>query len=318
MIKVSIIVPVYNVYDYVEKCLASLTHQTLKDIEIIIVNDGSTDGSDKICQKYKDKYSNIKYISQKNMGLSGARNTGIKYATGEFIGFVDSDDFVKEDMFETLYNNAKENNTKISACGHLSYYADGTTKINSKKHVKKFFNKDEALDYFLIQEYFDIVTWNKIYKRELFKNIKFPVGKIYEDFQTIYKLIAKSDGIYFDSTPKYFYFKRENSISNSTFNNDTLKIIEYVDNYVNYCKKNVKHIKYLYIGVIRWYLTVVNKMISSNQIDQDLVAKLNKLIDKNLFKLLITNKIPFIRKSQIFIFRISFNLYKTIYLNIFN
>ena len=118
MIKISIIVPVYNIEAYVARCLDSLVQQDLKEIEIIVVNDGSTDNSPEICKSYAKKYPNIKYISQRNQGLSAARNTGISAAKGEYIGFVDGDDFVKNGMFSTLYNNAIENDVLISCCGY--------------------------------------------------------------------------------------------------------------------------------------------------------------------------------------------------------
>ncbi len=317
MTKVSVIVPVFNVENYLKRCLDSLVNQTLNDLEIIIVNDGSTDGSSMICEEYDKKFSNIKYISQKNKGLSGARNTGISIASGEYLGFVDSDDFVKKDMFEFLYNNAKKYNVDISCCGHETYYDDGSIKLNTKKGIKKFYSKSEALDYFLLQEYFDIVTWNKIYKKELFENIEFPVGKIYEDMQTIYKLIDVSNGLYLDSTPKYYYYKRKNSISNSKFNNETLKIIDYVDDYVSLCEKNSKNNKLIYIGQIRWHLVVLNKMITAKQVNYSLVNKLKKYIRENLFLIVFTNKLPLVRKLQIILFQISFSLYKKIYVKEF-
>ncbi len=317
MVKVSVVVPVYNVEKYLKRCLDSLVNQTLKDIEIIIVNDGSLDNSPKICEEYKRKYSNIKYISQENQGLSAARNAGIEIAIGDYIGFVDSDDFVKEDMFSFLYNNAIENNVEISCCGHETYYDDNTTKLNTKKGIKKLYSKEEALDYFLLQEYFDVVTWNKIYKRELFKNIRFPVGKIYEDIQTIYKLIYLSDGLYFDSTPKYFYYKRKDSISNAKFNKDTLKLINYIDDYVDFCDKNLNYKKNIYLGQIRWYLVIVNKMIAEKNIDENLINKLRKIINKNIWLVLFTNKVPLIRKFQILLFRVSFKTYKKIYIKEF-
>lgn len=311
------IVPVYNVQEYIERCLDSLVNQTLKDIEIIVVNDGSTDKSPNICQKYAKKYKNIKYVSQKNKGLSGARNTGINIAKGEYLGFVDSDDFVEKDMFEFLYTNAKKYNSFISCCGHKTYYDDCTTKLNTKKGIEKFYNKEEALDFLLLQEYFDIISCNKIYKKELFENIRFPEGKIYEDMQTIYKLIYLSNGLYFNSDCKYFYYKRKNSISNSEFNSGTLNIINYVNEYVDFCEKNINKLKYIYIGQIRWYLVVINKMIACKKESETLINQLKKLIGNHLFLIITTNKLPFIRKLQICLFKLSTKLYKKIYIRRF-
>lgn len=318
MIKVSIIVPVYNVENYVARCLDSLVNQTLKEIEIIIVNDGSTDGSGEICKKYAKRYKNIKYIKQKNQGLSGARNTGIEVARGEYIGFVDSDDFVELDMFEFLYDNAKKHDVKIMACGHQTYYEDGTTKLNTKKGIDKFYDLDEALDNFLMQEYFDVVTWNKLYQCDLFSDVRFPVGKIYEDIQTIYKLIERAGGIYLDSKPKYYYSRRKNSISQAHFGSETMELAKYVDDYVDKYSKKISHPKYIYLGQIRWNLVVVNKVLVADKRNLELMKRTRKMIKDHLTLVMFTDTINNVRKMQILLFCCSFNLYKQLYLKVTN
>ena len=131
MPKVSVIVPVYNVEEYLERCLDSLVNQTLKDIEIIIVNDGSTDGSKEIIQKYLNKYKNIVYLEKENGGLSSARNYGIPYAKGEYIGFVDSDDYVELTMYEKMYNKAIEEKSDMVECDFIWEYP------NKKRYYRK-------------------------------------------------------------------------------------------------------------------------------------------------------------------------------------
>lgn len=313
MIKVSIIVPIYNVELYLERCLESLEKQTLDDYEIILVNDGSLDNSAEICKKYCDKNEKFVYYEQENGGLSAARNSGIKLAKGEYIGFVDSDDFVDLDMFELLYNNAIKNSVDISACGHKSYYENGKIIINTKENIQKKYDKDEALDLFLIQELFDVVAWNKIYKRNLFENVSYPVGKIYEDIQTTYKLINSSNGVYFDSSAKYFYYQRNNSISHSSFDKRMMWILDGIKEY----KKSLSNLN-LYknepVGEIRWNLVVYNKMIQSSFDNKELENKIRKLIKNNISNVIFNKYNSIVRKIQILLFCFSPKLYKKIYL----
>ena len=182
MAKVSVIVPVYNVEKYLKRCLDSLVNQTLSDIEIICVNDGSTDGSAQILEEYAIKDNRIKIITQVNSGLSEARNTGIKNASGEYIGLVDSDDFVDKDFFEKLYNAAVSNNCDI-ACGNI-------VRGNDRKKDKVFLNYQEEKVVKSIREKYEIsgvpnhcYVWNKIYKREplISSGITFIRGIVYED-----------------------------------------------------------------------------------------------------------------------------------------
>ena len=152
MPKVSVIVPVYNVEKYIEKCLNSLVNQTLKDIEIIIVNDGSKDNSDKIIKIYQEKYDNIIYLTKKNGGLSDARNYGIPYAKGEYIAFLDSDDYVENDIYEKMYNKAKENNSDYVECDFIWEYPNKSIIDKGEEYT----GKHEML------QKIRVVAWNKL------------------------------------------------------------------------------------------------------------------------------------------------------------
>ena len=210
MIKVSIIVPVYNVEKYLEKCLNSLTNQTLQEIEIITVNDGSKDKSLDILMEYSNKYPNkIKVITQENQGLSGARNTGIKVAKGEFIGFVDSDDFVEKEMYEKMYNKAKKENLDIIVCATNLVYENKTTK----KVSARFHLREVEIDYLLSPP----MACNKLFKRELFdKEYQFKLKTFYEDLELIPTFILKTNKIGFMEESFYQYFQRNGSIMYQT------------------------------------------------------------------------------------------------------
>lgn len=218
--KLSVIVPVYNTELYLDKCLESLKNQSLSDIEIIIVDDGSTDGSEKIAKRYVNENSNFYYYYKKNGGLSSARNYGIQKAKAEYIGFVDSDDWVDSKMFELLYKRIIENKSDISICGINYIYEDGSIK-NSELGVKKERNvsSTEALKTMFIGNEFRCHAVNKLYKKELFENIQFPNGKFVEDVFTMYRLIDKATKVTLIKPKLYYYLQaRKDSIVNTKFN----------------------------------------------------------------------------------------------------
>lgn len=218
--KVSVIVPVYNVYDYIEKCLDSLVNQTLKDIEIIVVNDGSPDNSQEIIDKYAKKYKNIKSYIKENGGLSDARNYGIKYASGEYIAFLDSDDYVKLDMYEKMYNKAKEANYDMVVCDIDYLYPDKTLRVSSGVNTDTTSIKDVYLN-------IHPAAWNKIFKKDLFKNkVFFKKGVWFEDVEFIYRMLPyiKSIGVVKENFNEYV--QRPGSITNTV----NKKIYHYIDN----------------------------------------------------------------------------------------
>ena len=191
MIKISVIVPVYNTEKYLPKCLDSLVNQTLKDIEIIIVNDGSPDNSQKIIDDYVKKYKNIKAFEKKNGGLSDARNYGIKKASGEYIAFLDSDDYVTVDMYEKMYKKAISQHFDMVVCD-LNY-------VYNDKVVKAYSNiKDDTTDIRKAMINIYPAAWNKIFKKELFdRGIEFKKNVWFEDVEFIYRLLPniKSIGV---------------------------------------------------------------------------------------------------------------------------
>ena len=209
--KVSIIVPVYNVEKYLEKCLDTLVNQTLKDIEIICINDGSKDSSPEILKRYAQKDSRIKIIDKQNAGLSAARNDGLKAASGEFVGYVDSDDWVDLNFYEKLYEAAQKHNAEI-ASGNIIRCGKKITKYKVK------FEKEELITYSIeklkavkIPKY--NYVWNKIYKREslINLNLPFPEGRVYEDICWSIKAVYYLNGLV--TVPECAYYYRRNPFS---------------------------------------------------------------------------------------------------------
>lgn len=240
MKKVSVIVPVYNVEEYIDKCLDTLTNQTFKDYELIIINDGSPDNSESIILDYQKKYPKlIKYYKKENGGLSSARNYGIEKSTGEYLMFIDSDDYVSNDMVEKLYNKIDKEQSDMVICNYYRVTCKGkfiknyninpgTTNIKSNPEI--LLNKQAA--------------WNKIYKKELFSQSKFDEGKYYEDLRLIPKLYLECKKIAFIDDFCYYYIERDNSIMKDINLEKNYEIVEAIDSLITYYKSHNKYERY--------------------------------------------------------------------------
>jgi len=271
MKKVSVIVPVYNVEKYLEKCLDSLVNQTLKDIEIIVVNDGSPDKSQEIIDKYAKKYKQIKPYIKENGGLSDARNFGLKKAAGEYIAFVDSDDYVDINMYEKMYNKAIKNNLDIVVCDLNYVYEDGKKQRVSSKV------KNDTTD--IKKVYINIYpcAWNKIYKKDLFKNnVEFKKGVWFEDVDFLYKILPYVKNIGVVKEPLSQYVQRDGSIT-KTFDK---RLYNYIDNFNeliefykerNLYEKYKKELEYCYVRYI--YATFINQATNFNRKEYDAAVK---------------------------------------------
>lgn len=212
--KISVIIPVYNVENYLKRCLDSIINQTYKNLEIILINDGSTDSSGMICDEYKKNDRRIKVIHKKNEGQSKTRNRGIDIATGEYISFIDSDDFIHKDFYKELMNLIKTNESTLAICGYQMFTKEEELKEN-KSAKKTKLSKSEALGCLFDKQNYKIENYlcNKLYHRDLFTEIRMPINDIYEDISIMYKLFDKATNISFISKDMYYYFQRANSSS---------------------------------------------------------------------------------------------------------
>ena len=224
---ISIIVPIYNVEQYLEKCINSILNQTYTNLEIILVDDGSPDNSGKICDEYAKKDNRIKVIHKENGGISSARNTGLKVARGAYVGFIDSDDYIEKDMYEILYKNVKKENADISICSNYDIYKNKI--IGTKKQgIYTVMTPEETIIKMNSFGYFGFPVWNKLYKKELFYDLRFLTDKkTCEDWYFLYEVICKCKKIVYQSVPKYYYCLRENSLSQSNVDYEMLKASEY-------------------------------------------------------------------------------------------
>ena len=312
-IKISVIVPIYKVEKYLRRCIDSIINQTFKNIEIILVNDGSPDNCPKICEEYKNKDNRIIIINQENQGLSAARNSGIRIARGQYLVFIDSDDYIEEDMIEYLYEGIVKYDVDISCCGYVAVYDNGIKEKITVPSEDTIYKKEEALNILLLNGYIDVVAWNKLYKKELFNNILYPTGKLYEDMLTTYKLISVSDKILLRPKEKYFYCKRNDSIGGNQFSNKTLELLKACDEVYNYVAKEYKTTPILEIARVQWYVVVWNKMILSNEFDKNLLSKIRKMIYKNIFNIVFSKELNNVRKFQLLLLFLNKCVYKFCY-----
>ena len=280
MPKVSVIVPVYNVDKYVDKCLNSLVNQTLNDIEIIVVNDGSTDASEEIVKKYINKYPNlIKYIKQENQGLSDARNNGLKLVTSDYVMFVDSDDYVCNNILEKMYNKILEENSDFVICGN--------NVVNEEDLIisSTYPNMNDNQDIITKMLLGNLCAWNKIIKKELLedKDLAFRSRVWYEDIDFSFKLFIKAKKMSFLEENLYNYLLRDGSIMNSKNLSRNLELLDAFDAIISYTKKYNVYEKYYkeieFLAINHIYISCIVRIITNLNVDK---KEKNKLLKKML------------------------------------
>jgi len=219
--KISVIIPVYNVEKYLAKCIDSVIAQTHDNLEIMLVNDGSSDSCPQICDAYAKNDNRIKVIHKPNGGISSARNAGLDIATGEWIGFVDSDDWVLPNMYEELISAAVNENSDLAVCGYIRVDENG-------EHLKyisvygKVLTNAEALTNLVVSGGAYNVAWSKLYKKSILEGIRFPVGKIHEDVFVTNRIFCKCNKVAIVPSHLYMYVKREGSIMTSSYSIERL------------------------------------------------------------------------------------------------
>ncbi|MFA5323011.1 MAG: glycosyltransferase family 2 protein [Smithella sp.] len=273
---ISIIVPVYKTEPYLHRCLDSVVNQTHKNLEIILVDDGSPDNCGKICDEYEVLDPRIKVIHQQNAGLSAARNAALKMASGEYIGFVDSDDWIAADMFEILYGGVAKYEAQIAICGY--YYVN----VNNYREVKEkdttLYNRKDALHHLILNETFTNHVWNKLFKKELFEGVYFPPGRTFEDIATTYKLFEKAEKIVFLNSSKYYYLQRDNSIIGAkTIKSEADKCVMMYERYIDLVKRYPQKKEILLSG---FYLAFVDFGYAASRQRRDYFLTYKKYLEK--------------------------------------
>lgn len=215
MPEISIIVPVYNVAQYLHKCVDSILAQTFQNFELILVDDGSPDESGRICDDYAQQDNRVYVIHKSNGGLSSARNAGIEVAKAPYLAFVDSDDYVSAEMYQGLFEDITESNADMAICGIYDVYGKQAPKILPP--VKEIVSAHDATKMILEAKLISVHAVNKLYRRELFDEVRYPEGSITEDAAVIFSLVAQCERIAVNTKQQYYYVHREDTISSAHF-----------------------------------------------------------------------------------------------------
>ena len=318
---ISIVVPVYNVELYIEKCIKTILNQTYENFELLLINDGSNDESGFLCDKYLKLDSRVRLYHKANGGLSSARNYGIKKSFGKYITFVDSDDYIERDYLETLYTTLKEKNVNIAVCPYSIIRGEKIINIGNG-YKSELLSTAGSLSRMLLEQGFTVSAYAKLYRKSLFNDISYPEGKVYEDNATTYKLFLKCNEIAYNNKSIYNYCIRSNSITTKSF---SIKNIDYITITDSACNEILKHYpsledecKYRKAFV---RLTILKKMMGAN-IEDNLVHYQDEIIVylKTRYDILLKNKfidnkirLPMILlRINLFLFKIGVKLYDII------
>ncbi len=265
---VSVIVPVYNVEAYVSKCLQSIVQQTYDNLEIIIIDDGSNDGSDQICEQFAKKDDRIQVIHQENRGLSAARNLGLDRCNGEYILFVDSDDYLDSSMIEKLMLLISKYQVLIATCDFQRVYSDQEIKTHVQDTFEGVYDVQKSVGEILGERIvLYTVVWNKLFHRSCFENLRFPEGRIYEDEFITYKLIHQAERVAITNERLYFYLQRSGSIVNTKIMDRKKDFFEaYQERIDFYRKRQMFDYYYKMLCLYRYWLidTKEKKEVSKN------------------------------------------------------
>ena len=295
---VSIIVPIYNVDKYLEVCIESLTNQTYRNLEIILINDGSTDESVKICEKYKEKDNRIVFINKKNGGAASAKNEGLKIAKGDYITFVDSDDFIELDMIEYMVNTIKKYNADIIQCSFTNLYKN-TEKFKQDTIVEQKITSKDFLELFLTK-WDSSLFWNKLFKREVIENVFFKEGRCIDDEFFTYKCVINSKSIVTSNKIVYNYRMRKSGVMKSESSQKQIlkDRVDYLYERYELVRKIYKDLDKSFLEHLLTYYLIISK---DYYVDEKLLDYMKNNL-KSIKGKIITSNIDIRIKMQIFKF----------------
>lgn len=310
---VTIVVPVYKVEKYIDRCIKSILNQTYKNLEIILVDDGSPDNCGKICENYAQKDERIKVVHKENGGLSDARNAGISISNGKYISFIDSDDYIDPEYIELLYKTIKKDKSDMAISSHKVIYENGTVLEKATKE-ESILKPKEVLKRILYDDGIDLSAWAKLYKIELFKEIRYPKGRLFEDAATTYKLVDKCEKISIISRSTYNYIIRGNSITNINFSEKKMDLIISTEEMCNYIKKKYPDLEEAANRRLMYaYLSTLTQLVKSNEKNENAEKKLYGYIKQNSKMILRDKNVPKRDKVAIISTKFGLGFYKIIW-----
>ena len=275
---ISVIVPVYKVEQYLPKCVDSILNQTYRNLEVILVDDGSPDTCGVICDAYAEKDPRVKVIHKENGGLSSARNAGIDIAQGEYFGFVDSDDWIEPEMYETLYSGIQKYDAKVAYGGR--YDVDGKTGgriVGLCPEKEECISGIEMLGRTFLWDRCDSAAWDKLYHRSLFDEIRYPQGFNSEDIAIFYKLMELTDKVVMCNKPLYNYLHRPNSITTAKLSDKTFHFLHHTDTIYPYIRKNHPELadkaQYFHIAALVYSVLTIDLATEEDQVKYSTLCK---------------------------------------------
>lgn len=285
---ISVIVPAYNIVDYLPRCLDSILNQTYSNLEVIVISDGSTDGTNEVIKKYAEKDDRIVPIYKENSGVSDTRNKGLDIAEGDYIGFVDGDDYIEPNMYETLLNNLLENDADISHCGYQMVFPSRVDYYyNTGKKVIQ--NNQKGIRDLLVGDYVEPGLCNKLYRKEVLAGLKMPNDiRINEDVLFNFYAFGNSKSSFYEDKPFYHYILRRGSAATAKVNDNKLfdpikvrrEIFEYSCKYYNNDIQSLAYTSYLG-SIISLYRTIkVNKISDKNNIAKEYMKEIKTVKQK--------------------------------------
>ena len=273
---ISVIVPVYKVEEYLEKCVGSIAGQTLKELEIVLVDDGSPDRCGQMCDEMARRDDRITVVHKENGGLSDARNAGIDVAKADLVAFIDSDDYIEPDMMELLYTNLVKADADLSVCGVCHHF--GNVIELSKDTLNGYYTADtkEAIRLELTEV--PVTAVNKLYKKSIFQEVRFPKGKLYEDAHTMTPVLFQTKRVVYDLKPKYHYVHREDSITTKVYRPQVMNLVEANENNMKMICSAYPELKKAAEFRYYWsYFWVLEYMLRSPSMDQAAIEQKKRI-----------------------------------------
>lgn len=312
---ISVIIPVYGVEKYLSKCLDSVIKQTYTNLEIILVDDGSTDSSGQICDKYSENDNRIRVIHKENGGLSDARNCGLKNAYGKYVTFVDSDDYLELDYVEYLHSLIKSGPYRMAITSIYNDYTDTLTVVDRGNGESFEITGKKAIEMMCYHNLIDTCAYAKLFDINIMTNFEFPKGKAYEDIGSIYLLFDKCSLIKCGMISKYHYVIRKGSITTSEFNKSKLDLLEMTDKMADYVNNKYPDLKNATMRrKVYARFSTINQMLNVNDRDEMIIREdLINYISENRSAVLMDKRTPFRDRLAIVLLMINFELYKNIW-----
>lgn len=310
---ISVIIPAYNAENHVKRCLDSVLKQSWQYLDIVLIDDGSSDRTGEVFAAYAAEDPRIRVIHTAHLGISCARNTGIAEALGKYIAFVDADDTADEDYIAYLYSLVKQYQVKMSVCQHRVVFRSRTVGYGSEAEPEVL-DAEHCIERMLYRDVIDTSAWGKLYHRSLFEGIRYPEGKLFEDIAVTYRLMIKSGRIAVGYQPKYSYIRHENSIVSGTYTPAKLDLLEMTDRMAADVRENCPALKQAVLcRQVYARFSTLNQMIGAGGVQRER-DEVIRFIRDHASEILKDARVPGMDSTAVRLLRMGYPLYRTVWL----